>query len=119
MEKERLEQLVNIKTGKLNAKYENGINPDSLHVLEETLNVNNILMSGGSRQGDLNAGKYYNGKLDSYQKTNILTRTKIDTRLNLKYLYYLCKGIKETLRNQSIGGVIKSVENYQSEKNLR
>ena len=58
--------------------------------------------------GDLNA-KYYNGKFDAYQRTYILTNKDKD-KLNLKYLYYFMQNYVETLRNQSIGGVIKYIK---------
>lgn len=113
MEKERLEQLVNIKTGKLNANAsdENGIYP-FFTCSKETLKINRysydcecVLVAGN---GDLNA-KYYNGKFDAYQRTYILTN-KNDKKLNLKYLYYFMQRHLETLRNQSIGGVIKYIK---------
>ena len=113
MEKERLEQLVNIKTGKLNANAsdENGIYP-FFTCSKETLRINKysydcecVLVAGN---GDLNA-KYYNGKFDAYQRTYILTNKDKD-KLNLKYLYYFMQNYVETLRNQSIGGVIKYIK---------
>lgn len=115
MEKERLEQLVNIKTGKLNANAsdENGIYP-FFTCSKETLRINKysydcecVLVAGN---GDLNA-KYYNGKFDAYQRTYILTnKDKDKDKLNLKYLYYFMQNYVETLRNQSIGGVIKYIK---------
>ena len=113
MEKERLEQLVNIKTGKLNANAsdENGIYP-FFTCSKETLRINKysydcecVLVAGN---GDLNA-KYYNGKFDAYQRTYILTNKDKD-KLNLKYLYYFMQNYVETLRNQSVGGVIKYIK---------
>lgn len=113
MEKERLEQLVNIKTGKLNANAsdENGVYP-FFTCSKETLRINKysydcecVLVAGN---GDLNA-KYYNGKFDAYQRTYILTNKDKD-KLNLKYLYYFMQNYVETLRNQSIGGVIKYIK---------
>ena len=112
MEKMKLKDLINIRTGKLdaNASSENGKYP-FFTCSKETLKINTysydcecVLLAGN---GDLNV-KYYNGKFDAYQRTYIL-ECKNDI-ISTKYLYYFMKKYLKILRNQSIGGVIKYIK---------
>ena len=112
MEKMKLKDLINIRTGKLdaNASSENGKYP-FFTCSKETLKINTysydcecVLLAGN---GDLNV-KYYNGKFDAYQRTYIL-ECKNDI-ISTKYLYYFMKKYLGILRNQSIGGVIKYIK---------
>lgn len=108
-----LGDLVNIKTGKLDANQsdENGKYP-FFTCSKEISKINSysydcecVLIAGN---GDLNV-KYYNGKFEAYQRTYILTSTDVNTLLN-KYLYWFMNRYIVQLRNQSIGGVIKYIK---------
>ena len=109
----RLGELVSIKTGKLdaNAADEDGIYP-FFTCAENTLRINTaaydcecVLVAGN---GDLNV-KYYNGKFNAYQRTYIIE--VLDRRvLDPFYLYQFLKSYVQTLREQSIGGVIKYIK---------
>ena len=109
----RLGDLVNIKTGKLdaNASAENGEYPfftcsiTPLKINSYSYDCECVLVAGN---GDLNV-KYYNGKFDAYQRTYII-ESKDKEYLNTKYLYYFMSKYIEILRNQSIGGVIKYIK---------
>ena len=112
MEKMKLKELINVRTGKLDANVssENGKYP-FFTCSKETLKINTysydcecVLLAGN---GDLNV-KYYNGKFDAYQRTYILEcKNEI---ISTKYLYYFMKKYLKILRNQSIGGVIKYIK---------
>ncbi len=109
----RLGDLTNIKTGKLDA---NAASPDGRYPFftcsKETLRIASyhydcecVLVAGN---GDLNV-KYYNGKFDAYQRTYIIE--SIDKNILLvPYLFYFLDGYVKTLREQSIGGVIKYIK---------
>ena len=109
----RLGDLVNIKTGKLdaNASAENGEYPfftcsiTPLKINSYSYDCECVLVAGN---GDLNV-KYYNVKFDAYQRTYII-ESKDKEYLNTKYLYYFMSIYIEILRNQSIGGVIKYIK---------
>ena len=112
MEKMKLKELINVRTGKLdaNASSENGKYP-FFTCSKEILKINTysydcecVLLAGN---GDLNV-KYYNGKFDAYQRTYIL-ECKNDI-ISTKYLYYFMKKYLKILRNQSVGGVIKYIK---------
>lgn len=109
----RLGNLTNIKTGKLDA---NASSPDGKYPFftcsKETLRIASyqydcecVLVAGN---GDLNV-KYYSGKFDAYQRTYII-ESKDKSILLVPYLYYFLDGYVETLREQSIGGVIKYIK---------
>ena len=108
-----LGDLVNIKTGKLDANQadENGKYP-FFTCSKEIIKINSysydcecVLIAGN---GDLNV-KYYNGKFEAYQRTYILTSTDVNTLSN-KYIYWFMNRYIVQLRNQSIGGVIKYIK---------
>ena len=113
MMKVLLGNLVNVKTGKLDANQAdiNGKYP-FFTCSKEISKINSysydcecVLIAGN---GDLNV-KYYNGKFDAYQRTYILT--SIDSNsLSNKYLYWFMNRYIVQLRNQSIGGVIKYIK---------
>ena len=108
-----LGNLVNVKTGKLDANQAdiNGKYP-FFTCSKEISKINSysydcecVLIAGN---GDLNV-KYYNGKFEAYQRTYILT--SIDSNsLSNKYLYWFMNRYIVQLRNQSIGGVIKYIK---------
>lgn len=109
----KLGDLVNIKTGKLdaNAASESGEYPfftcsiTPLKINSYSYDCECVLVAGN---GDLNV-KYYNGRFDAYQRTYII-ESKNKNYLNTKYLYYFMSKYIEILRNQSIGGVIKYIK---------
>ena len=112
MKKMKLKELINVRTGKLdaNASSEDGKYP-FFTCSKETLKIDTysydcecVLLAGN---GDLNV-KYYNGKFDAYQRTYILECK--DDIISTKYLYYFMKEYLKVLRNQSIGGVIKYIK---------
>jgi len=113
MEKVKLGEFVNIKTGKLdaNASSEKGIYPfftcssEPLKIDDYSYDCECVLVAGN---GDLNV-KYYNGKFDAYQRTYII-ESKNKKILDNKYLYYLINSRIEKLRKDSIGGVIKYIK---------
>ncbi len=109
----RLGDYVKIRTGKLdaNASSENGIYPfftcsvEPLRIDTYSYDCECVLVAGN---GDLNV-KYYNGKFDAYQRTYIIE--SIDNSvLTVPYLYFFLDKYVETLRKQSIGGVIKYIK---------
>ena len=109
----RLGDYVNIKTGKLdaNASSENGQQPfftcsvTPLKIDTYSCDCECVLVAGN---GDLNV-KYYNGKFDAYQRTYII-ESKDKTVLSVPYVYCFLDKYVETLRKQSIGGVIKYIK---------
>lgn len=109
----KLGELVNIKTGKLdaNAAVENGQYPffttarEISRIDKYSFDDEVVLVAGN---GDLNV-KYYKGKFDAYQRTYVLTCKK-DKELNMKYLYYFMEKYLGVLRQQAIGCVIKYIK---------
>lgn len=109
----RLGDYVSIKTGKLdaNASCENGVYPfftcsvTPLKIDTYSYDCECVLVAGN---GDLNV-KYYNGKFDAYQRTYII-ESKNKSVLSVPYLYCFLDKYVETLRKQSIGGVIKYIK---------
>lgn len=109
----RLGDYANIKTGKLdaNASSNNGIYPfftcskEPLTIDTYSYDCECVLVAGN---GDLNV-KYYFGKFDAYQRTYIIESNNKEM-LFVRYLYYFLDKYVETLRRQSIGGVIKYIK---------
>lgn len=109
----RLGDYTNIKTGKLdaNASSDNGIYPfftcskETLTIDTYSYNCECVLVAGN---GDLNV-KYYSGKFDAYQRTYIIESNN-EEKMFVRYLYYFLDKYVETLREQSIGGVIKYIK---------
>ncbi|MGM9607271.1 MAG: restriction endonuclease subunit S [Oscillospiraceae bacterium] len=109
----RLGDYVSIKTGKLDA---NAASPDGqfpfftcsvapLRIDTYSYDCECVLVAGN---GDLNV-KYYFGKFDAYQRTYII-ESKNKSVLSVPYLYCFLDKYVETLREQSIGGVIKYIK---------
>ena len=107
-----LGDIVNIKTGKLDA---NASSPDGKYPFftcaKEPLRINSysydcecVLVAGN---GDLNV-KYFHGKFDAYQRTYIIERK--NDNLYMPYLYYFLDNYIEILRKKSIGGIIKYIK---------
>ena len=113
MKKVRLGNYVKIKTGKLdaNASSPNGQYPfftcsvTPLKIDTYSYDCECVLVAGN---GDLNV-KYYNGKFDAYQRTYIIESAD-KTKLSVPYLYCFLDKYVETLRQESIGGVIKYIK---------
>ena len=109
----RLGGYIYIKTGKLdaNASSDNGRYPfftcskESLLIDTYSYDCECVLVAGN---GDLNV-KYYSGKFDAYQRTYIIESNNKE-KLLVRYLYYFLDKYVETLREQSIGGVIKYIK---------
>jgi type I restriction enzyme, S subunit len=110
-----LGDLTNIYTGKLdaNASSENGEYPfftcarEPLRISTYSYDCECVLIAGN---GDLNA-KYYQGKFDAYQRTYIVEAyPEIQDKLHLRYVYYFLEKYLVTLREQSIGGIIKYIK---------
>lgn len=109
----RLGDYVKIRTGKLdaNASSEKGQYPfftcsvEPLKIDTYSYDCECVLVAGN---GDLNV-KYYNGKFDAYQRTYII-ESNDKSVLSVPYLYCFLNKYVETLRKQSIGGVIKYIK---------
>ncbi len=105
--------LTRIRTGKLdaNASSENGEFPfftcamEPLKIDAYSYDCECVLVAGN---GDLNV-KYYDGKFDAYQRTYIIESTDKE-RIIVPYIYYFLEGYIDTLRGQSIGGIIKYIK---------
>lgn len=108
-----LGELVNIQTGKLdaNASSDDGAYPfftcarEPLKISDWKYDLDAILVAGN---GDLNV-KHYSGKFDAYQRTYILD-VEDKNRLDTRYLYHFMDTYLDTLREQSIGGIIKYIK---------
>jgi type I restriction enzyme S subunit len=113
MIKNKLGNLVKIRTGKLdaNASSIDGEYPfftcskESLKINSFSYDCKCVLMAGN---GDLNV-KYYEGKFDAYQRTYII-ESKDELILDTRYLYWFLFKYVEKLRELSIGGVIKYIK---------
>ena len=109
----KLGDYVKIRTGKLdaNASSESGQYPfftcaiEPLKIDSYSYDCECVLVAGN---GDLNV-KYYSGKFDAYQRTYII-ESMDKTFLDVQYLYFFTDKYLETLRSQSIGGVIKYIK---------
>ena len=111
--KKRLGNYVHIKTGRLdaNAATDDGNYPfftcavKPLSISTYSYDCECVLVAGN---GDLNV-KYYDGKFDAYQRTYII-ESRDKSILSVQYLYYFLTKYVETLRELSIGGVIKYIK---------
>lgn len=109
----RLGDIVRIRTGKLdaNASSESGEYPfftcavEPLKIDYYDYDCECVLVAGN---GDLNV-KYYSGKFNAYQRTYIIESLDKE-KLCVPYLYYFMEQYIETLRKESIGGVIKYIK---------
>lgn len=113
MNKVKLDDIVSIRTGRLNANAaEDGGKYPFFTTAEKVSRINSYSYEGEvvlvAGNGDLNV-KYYNGKFDAYQRTYILSN-KDEEKLDMKYLYYFMSIYVERLRNEAIGGVIKYIK---------
>lgn len=108
-EKVPLGNLVEIKTGKLNANaaVENGKYPfftcaRQVYAIDHySFDLEAILLAGNNASGDFNV-KHYSGKFNAYQRTYIITINKKNQAL-YRYIYFqLLKSLKE-FKKISIG----------------
>ena len=108
-----LGEYTRIRTGKLdaNASSPNGKYPfftcsqEPLRIESYSYDCECVLVAGN---GGLNV-KYYNGKFDAYQRTYIIESLDKD-KLLPRYMFYFLELYIETLRKESIGGVIKYIK---------
>lgn len=108
---EKLGNLTNIRTGKLDANAAEGGEYPFFSCSAEPLMINSysydcecVLVAGN---GDFNV-KYYNGKFDAYQRTYIIESNT--ERLSVPFLYWFMMRYVDTLKHQSIGSVIKYIK---------
>lgn len=110
-----LGDITKIKTGKLdaNASSEDGEYPfftcaqKPLRISSYSYDCECVLIAGN---GDLNV-KYYEGKFDAYQRTYIVeVLPEKRNKLHLRYAYHFLETYLDTLREQSIGGIIKYIK---------
>ena len=109
----KLGELTKIKTGKLdaNASSEDGIYPfftcsrEPLRISSYSYDCECVLVAGN---GELNV-KYYSGKFDAYQRTYIIEALP-DSGIMTYYMYHFFNQYVETLRQKSIGGIIKYIK---------
>lgn len=108
---EKIGNLTNIRTGKLDANAAEGGEYPFFSCSAEPLLINSysydcecVLVAGN---GDFNV-KYYNGKFDAYQRTYIIESKS--ERLSVPFLYWFMMRYVDTLKHQSIGSVIKYIK---------
>ena len=101
-EKKPLGNLVDIKTGKLNANaaVENGKYPfftcsrEIFAIDNYAFDLEAILLAGNNASGDFNV-KHYKGKFNAYQRTYVITVNK-ENKVLYRYLYFqLLNSLKE------------------------
>lgn len=110
----KLGELVNIRTGKLdaNAANENGMYPfftcsrEPLRINSYSYDCECVLVAGN---GELNV-KYYNGKFDAYQRTYIIEKKQEVDYISTYYIYLFFQKYIDVLRRGSIGGIIKYIK---------
>lgn len=107
--KEKLVNIVNIKTGKLNSNeaVEDGKYPfftcsrEVYRIDKYSYDCEAILLAGNNAVGDFNV-KHYKGKFDAYQRTYIIT-SKDESKLNYRFLYFQMIGSLADLKKKSVG----------------
>lgn len=110
----KLGDLVNIRTGKLdaNAANEGGKYPfftcsrEPLQIDTYSYDCECVLIAGN---GDLNV-KYYKGKFDAYQRTYIVEKKPEIDYISTYYIYQFFQEYVKVLRARSIGGIIKYIK---------
>lgn len=112
-QKQRLQNLVKIRTGKLdsNAANSKGQYPfftcarEIFQIDTFAFDCEAILLAGNNASGDFNV-KHYNGRFNAYQRTYVITVDDVDI-LQYRFLYYqLLKSLK-FLKNESVGAATK------------
>jgi type I restriction enzyme, S subunit len=111
--KEPLGNLVDIRTGKLdaNAATPNGRYPfftcsrEIFAIDRFAFDTEAILLAGNNASGDFNV-KHYTGKFNAYQRTYVIT-VPDENRLDYRYLYFqMLKNLKQ-FKKQSVGANTK------------
>jgi len=111
--REKLGNLVNFKTGKLdsNAAIPNGAYP-FFTCSQETFRTNTFafdtecVLLGGNNANGIFPLKYFSGKFDAYQRTYVIT-AKNTKQLNQRFLYFALRPKLEMLRSMSTGAATK------------
>ena len=104
-----LGELVNIKTGRLDA---NAMEKDGkfpfFTCAREIFRINNyafdtkaILLAGNNASGDFNV-KYYDGKFNAYQRTYVITIND-ENQFNYSYLKHKLEGHLKVFKNHALG----------------
>ena len=114
LHKVRIGDICNVRTGKLNANASSptGAYPfftcsrEALRIDHYAYDCECVLIAGN---GELNA-KYYNGKFNAYQRTYIISLKPSIDDVSVKYLFFFFSSYIETLRVNSIGGIIKYIK---------
>lgn len=123
-EKVPLGELVDIRTGKLdaNAAVEGGMYPfftcsrDVYAIDNYAFDCEAILLAGNNAVGDFNV-KHYNGKFNAYQRTYVITVNE-QQRVLYRFLYFQMLKSLRKFKDQSVGagtkflklGMIKEME---------
>ena len=110
----KLGEMVNIRTGKLdaNAANEGGKYPfftcsrEPLRIDTYSYDCECVLVAGN---GELNV-KYYKGKFDAYQRTYIIEKKPEVDYISTYYIYLFFQKYIDVLRKGSIGGIIKYIK---------
>lgn len=108
-----LEEIINIKTGKLNA---NAMEKDGIYPFftcsREIFKINTfafdcdaVLLAGNNAAGDFNV-KHYKGKFNAYQRTYVLT-VKDESNLRSRYLYFQLINALDKFKKLSVGAGTK------------
>ncbi|WP_404791433.1 restriction endonuclease subunit S [Altericista sp. CCNU0014] len=112
-DKKSLGNLVNIRTGKLdaNAATEDGQYPfftcsrEIYKIDKFAFDCEAILLAGNNAVGDFNV-KYYKGKFNAYQRTYVITVNR-ENKILYRYLYFqILKSLKD-FKLQSVGAGTK------------
>ena len=110
---ERLGELVDIRTGKLdaNAAVEGGEYPfftcsrEIYAINTYAFDCEAILLAGNNAVGDFNV-KHYNGKFNAYQRTYVIT-VKTPPKIRYRFLYYQMRRSLGRFKEQSVGAGTK------------
>jgi len=112
-EKIKLDDLIQIKTGKLdaNAMVEGGKYPfftcskQTFEINDYAFDCDAVLLAGNNASGDFNV-KHYHGKFNAYQRTYVLT-VKDENTLRSRYLYFQLIQALVQLKKMSVGANTK------------
>ena len=112
-EKIKLDDLIQIKTGKLdaNAMVEGGKYPfftcskQIFEINDYAFDCDAVLLAGNNASGDFNV-KHYHGKFNAYQRTYVLT-VKDENTLRSRYLYFQLIQALAQLKKISVGANTK------------
>ncbi len=108
-----LGDIVNIKTGKLNANVmeEDGVYPfftcsrEAYKINTYAFDCDAVLLAGNNAAGEFNV-KHYEGKFNAYQRTYVLT-VRDETVLRSRYLYFQLINALKQFKRLSVGAGTK------------